>query len=82
MPSSQDPKSYTYNPLLAERKYAPWEKWEIIRNEAILFFFLLPCIDNLHLYQNEERVRDISLSERHAAEVADAVQAILLQAAR
>lgn len=57
-------------------------EYGIIRNKAILFFFLLPCIDNLQIYQNEEGGRDISLSERHAAAAADAMQAILLQTAR
>lgn len=50
-----------------------WEEQEIIRNKAILFFFLLPCIDKLHLYQNEEGGRDISLSGRLGAAAADAV---------
>lgn len=34
-------------PLLAERQYVSWEEEEIIRNKAILFFFLLPRIDKL-----------------------------------
>lgn len=37
-PWSQDPKSSTHNPLTAERKYAPWEEQEIIRNEGNMIF--------------------------------------------
>lgn len=39
MPSSQDPKSYYHNPLLAERLYVSWEEQEIIRSKAIFYFF-------------------------------------------
>lgn len=78
---TKTPKSFFLNhpppaPQLA-KIHVSWEEWGN-RNKAILFFFQLPCIDTLQLYQNEEGGRDISLSESHATAAADAVSAILL----
>lgn len=46
VPSSQDPKSSSHN-LLAKRQRVSWGEEKIIRNKPILFFFLLPHIDEL-----------------------------------
>lgn len=50
----------------------------VYRNKATVFFFQLPCINTLHLYQNEGGGRDISRSESCGTAATDAASAILL----
>lgn len=75
-PLVKTPKSFILRAALA-MTHVSSQEW-VYRNKATVFFFRLPCIDTLHLYQNEGGGRDISRSESRAAAAADAASAILL----
>lgn len=75
-PQVKTPKSFILRATFA-KTHVSSQVWAY-RNKATVFFLQLPCINTLHLYQNEGGGRDISQSESCGTAATDAASAILL----